>query len=209
MLLFIASIGVTSQLCSVERRGSSSSHWAPARTRAHPALVLVAHQRMDRDQRDDRVVRRLARGTPDGESGATCWQSGNQTYVMLITVAVTTVTWLIVTFVTAPEPDTKLDAFYQNVRPGGPGWRQVSELAGLRPRVDPRRCIRVDQALARRHRCGLLESVRARQGRLRRSRHGHCDAPVAAVAFAWIANSFRDEDAGVRAQRDVVPATGD
>ena len=32
---------------------------------------------------------------------------------------------------------------------------------------------------------------------------------LAAGAFAWIAKAFREEDAGVRAQRDVVPATGD
>jgi hypothetical protein len=32
---------------------------------------------------------------------------------------------------------------------------------------------------------------------------------IAAAAFAWIAKAFREEDAGERAQRDVVPATGD
>jgi hypothetical protein len=32
---------------------------------------------------------------------------------------------------------------------------------------------------------------------------------LAAAAFAWIAKAFREEDAGVRAQRDIVPATGD
>ena len=32
---------------------------------------------------------------------------------------------------------------------------------------------------------------------------------IAGGAFAWIAKAFREEDAGVRAQRDVVPATGD
>src|SRR3954468_24729010 len=41
-----------------------------------------------------------------------------QSYVMLITVVVSTVTWLTVTFLTAPEPDSKLDAFYEKVRPG-------------------------------------------------------------------------------------------
>ena len=38
--------------------------------------------------------------------------------------------WLAVTFITAPEPDAKLDSFYQRVRPGGPGWRAVSERLG-------------------------------------------------------------------------------
>ena len=56
------SIVVTSQLDI--GRGSVG---VPARARrrdgarADPPLVLVAHQRVERDQRDDRVVRRLAR----------------------------------------------------------------------------------------------------------------------------------------------------
>jgi len=32
---------------------------------------------------------------------------------------------------------------------------------------------------------------------------------IAAAAFAWIAKAFREENAGIRAQRDIVPATGD
>jgi hypothetical protein len=32
---------------------------------------------------------------------------------------------------------------------------------------------------------------------------------IAVLAFGWIAKAFREEDAGERAQRDVVPATGD
>ena len=44
---------------------------------------------------------------------------------------VSTVVWLAVTFMTAPEPDATLDAFYLRVRPGGPGWAQVSERLGL------------------------------------------------------------------------------
>ena len=50
---------------------------------------------------------------------------------MLITVGVTTVVWLGVTFATAPESSTTLDAFYRRVRPGGPGWRPVSSRLGF------------------------------------------------------------------------------
>ena len=50
---------------------------------------------------------------------------------MLITVGVTTVVWLAVTFATAPESSTTLDAFYRRVRPGGPGWRPVSSRLGF------------------------------------------------------------------------------
>jgi Na+/proline symporter len=54
-----------------------------------------------------------------------------QAIVMLVTVALTTAVWLAVTFLTAPEPDATLDAFYRRVRPGGPGWARVSERLGF------------------------------------------------------------------------------
>jgi Na+/proline symporter len=50
---------------------------------------------------------------------------------MLITVVVTTVVWLTVTMLTAPESNATLDAFYRRVRPGGPGWRAVSHRLGF------------------------------------------------------------------------------
>ena len=51
--------------------------------------------------------------------------------VMLITVAITTLTWIGVTFATRPEPDAILDSFYRRVRPGGPGWAAVSGRLGF------------------------------------------------------------------------------
>jgi len=51
-------------------------------------------------------------------------------WVMIITVTVTTVVWLVVTFATQPEPDAVLEAFYKRVRPGGPGWLRVSTKLG-------------------------------------------------------------------------------
>ncbi len=54
-----------------------------------------------------------------------------QALVMLVTVAVSTVVWLAVTFLTKPEPDATLEAFYKRVRPGGPGWARVSARLGL------------------------------------------------------------------------------
>lgn len=50
---------------------------------------------------------------------------------MLITVLVTTVVWLGVTFATQPESDATLERFYRRVRPGGPGWRAVSRRLGF------------------------------------------------------------------------------
>jgi Na+/proline symporter len=56
--------------------------------------------------------------------------SGDYALTMLITVAVTTVVWLTVTFLTDPESDATLDRFYRRVRPGGAGWRRVSQRLG-------------------------------------------------------------------------------
>ncbi len=52
-------------------------------------------------------------------------------YVMLVTVAITTVSWLSITFLTAPEPREKLVTFYRRVRPEGPGWRHIAAEAGI------------------------------------------------------------------------------
>ncbi|MDQ3136029.1 MAG: Na+:solute symporter [Gemmatimonadota bacterium] len=51
-------------------------------------------------------------------------------FTMLTTVLVTTVVWLTVTFLTAPESDATLERFYRRVRPGGPGWRGVARRLG-------------------------------------------------------------------------------
>ncbi len=52
-------------------------------------------------------------------------------YLMLVTVAITTVVWVVATFVTSPEPNEKLIAFYNRVRPEGPGWNRIAAQAGL------------------------------------------------------------------------------
>ena len=45
---------------------------------------------------------------------------------ILTTVGITTAVWLAATLLTAPEPEAKLVAFYQRVRPAGPGWRSIA-----------------------------------------------------------------------------------
>src|SRR5215208_5764627 len=62
---------------------------------------------------------------------ATDTSSGDYALAMLITVGVTTIVWLAVTYLTAPEPDAVLDRFYRRVRPGGWGWRPVAERLGF------------------------------------------------------------------------------
>jgi len=54
-------------------------------------------------------------------------------YIMLITVAATTIVWLAVTWMTAPEPDETLRNFYRRVRPHGAGWEPVRRALDLAP----------------------------------------------------------------------------
>jgi hypothetical protein len=55
---------------------------------------------------------------------------------LLATIAVTTVVWLTVTWVTAPADPDVLQRFYQKVRPAGPGWTAVRRAAGNLPSSD-------------------------------------------------------------------------
>ena len=57
-------------------------------------------------------------------------------YIMLYTVGFTTVVWLVVTFMTAPEPMDKLLSFYRKVHPWTVGWAPVAKLA---PEIPPTR----------------------------------------------------------------------
>jgi Na+/proline symporter len=50
---------------------------------------------------------------------------------LVTTTAVTTAVWLATTFATAPEPRETLAAFYEKVRPAGPGWRRIAGAAAV------------------------------------------------------------------------------
>ena len=52
-------------------------------------------------------------------------------YLMLVTVAITSVVWIAVTLLTRPEPIETLTVFYRRVRPEGPGWNRVAAIAGF------------------------------------------------------------------------------
>jgi SSS family solute:Na+ symporter len=54
-------------------------------------------------------------------------------YTLIYLVGWTTACWLAATFLTAPEPDAHLVAFYRRVRPEGPGWRRIARLASAPP----------------------------------------------------------------------------
>ena len=49
--------------------------------------------------------------------------------IMITTVAITTIVWLAVTYLTAPEPRDTLVAFYRRTRPSRAGWARVAALA--------------------------------------------------------------------------------
>ena len=50
-------------------------------------------------------------------------------WIMIITVAVTTVAWLATTFLTPPEPEGTLVAFFRRTRPARAGWGPVATKA--------------------------------------------------------------------------------
>lgn len=44
---------------------------------------------------------------------------------MIFTTILATISWVSVTFMTAPESDKTLQKFFDQVRPGGPGWKTI------------------------------------------------------------------------------------
>ena len=50
---------------------------------------------------------------------------------LMVITAITAAIWIPVMFLTPPESDEKLDAFYTLVRPGGAGWNRVRERTGI------------------------------------------------------------------------------
>ncbi|MCY7378594.1 MAG: Na+:solute symporter [Gemmatimonadaceae bacterium] len=124
-------------------------------------------------------------------------------WVMLITVVSSTIIWVSVTYLTSPEPDSKLESFYQRVRPGGPGWRRISEKLGYGRESIPGGALAWTNWLA-----GIVAVYASLFGigKLIFGEYltGAIMLIVAALAFGWIAKAFREEDASERGQRDVV-----
>jgi Na+/proline symporter len=112
--------------------------------------------------------------------------------IMLITVALSTVVWVAATFLTAPETDATLDSFYRRVRPGGPGWRRVSERLGFGRESIPGGALAWTNWIA-----GIIAVYSALFG-IGKIVFGEIGTGVtllviAVFAFAWIARSFRNE----------------
>jgi len=124
---------------------------------------------------------------PAGDLRADAW-------VMLVTVAVSTVVWLGVTFATKPEPDRVLESFYRRVRPGGPGWAIVSERIGFGRESIPGGALAWTNWIA-----GIVAVYSSLFGIgkliLGNLLPGLVMLAIAVIAFSWIARSFREEPA--------------
>ncbi|GAC1567920.1 MAG: Na+:solute symporter [Vulcanimicrobiaceae bacterium] len=57
--------------------------------------------------------------------------------VLLVTVPVTTLVWIAVTFATPAESEATLVRFYERVRPSAFGWRRIASVARVAPGVEP------------------------------------------------------------------------
>jgi SSS family solute:Na+ symporter len=131
---------------------------------------------------------------PAGDLRADAW-------VMLVTVAVSTVVWLSVTFLTKPEPDAVLERFYRRVRPGGPGWARISERAGFGREGIPGGALAWTNWIA-----GIVAVYSSLFGIgkivLGELVPGLVLLALAVGSFAWIARSFRSEP-------DALPGVGE
>jgi SSS family solute:Na+ symporter len=199
VLLFLASIAVTSQLSSIEKAwelllalGAGTGlvlilRWYWWRINAWSEISAMIASFVVSTLAFTFLAPRYAEGDPNATAA-----------VMLVTVAVSTVVWVVVTFATAPEPPAVLDAFYRRVRPGGPGWALVSQRLGLGREPIP------GGALAWTNWIAGIVAVYATLfgiGKLvfAETLTGLVMLAVAAAAFYWISRSFRSEVAPPRA----------
>jgi solute:Na+ symporter, SSS family len=116
----------------------------------------------------------------------------NDSVIMLITVGVSTVIWLAVTYLTPAENPAVLESFYRRVRPGGPGWAKVSEQIGFGREQIPGGALAWTNWIA-----GIVAvySTLFGIGKLVFGEFGTglILLVIATIAFAWIARSFRSE----------------
>ncbi len=200
VFLFIASIGVTSQLSSVEQAwrfllalGAGTGlvlilRWYWWRINAWSEISAMIASFVVSTIAFRTVPQRFAPGDPNADAT-----------IMVVTVAASTFVWLTVTFMTNPEPDSVLEAFYRRVRPGGPGWRRVAESAGFGREGIPGGALAWSNWIA-----GIVAvySTLFGIGKLIFGDTVQAVAmlAVAAAAFFWISRSFRNEGPGGAAE---------
>ena len=193
LLLFLASIAVTSQLSSIEKAwelllalGAGTGlvlilRWYWWRINAWSEISAMIASLVVSLLAFRFVAPRYAEGDPNAQAA-----------VMVVTVAVSTVVWLVVTFATSPEPPAVLEAFYRRVRPGGPGWAQVSQRLGFGREPIPGGALAWTNWIAGivavyATLFGIGKLVFAETGT------GIVMLLIAVIAFYWISRSFRGE----------------
>jgi Na+/proline symporter len=199
VFLFLGSIVVTWQLGSIERAwrfllalGAGTGlvlilRWYWWRINAWSEISAMVTSFVVATITSLTVPQRFAAGDPNADA-----------WIMLITVAVTTVVWVSVTLMTSPEPDAVLRSFYQRVRPGGPGWRRVARAAGFDREGIP------GGALTWSHWIAGIVAVYATLFGIGKVIFGELAMGVgmlalAAAAFYWVSRSFRQFDQPVAA----------
>jgi SSS family solute:Na+ symporter len=195
VLLFIASIGVTSQLSSVEKAweyllaiGAGTGlvfilRWYWWRINAWSEISAMVASLVVSIFAFIYIKPMFAANDPNAIA-----------VIMLVTVACSTVVWVVVTMLTPPETDATLESFYQRVRPGGPGWVTVSTRLGYGREPIP------GGALAWTNWIAGIVAVYATLFGIGKIIFGYTGAgllmlAVAAAAFYWISRSFVGEGA--------------
>ncbi|MGI8497752.1 MAG: sodium:solute symporter family protein [Gemmatimonadaceae bacterium] len=211
VLLFLASIGVTSQLSSVEQAWKMLLALG-----AGTGLVLILRWywwRINAWSEISAMISSFVVSIITGRWIVPTFFPGTDSMrqdalVMLITVIITTVIWVSVTFLTPPEPQAVLDSFYRRVRPGGPGWASVSERLGLGREPIPGGALAWTNWLA-----GIV-AVYATLFGIGKLIFGEVVRGlvllvVALAAFLWIARSFREEPRMPEPVAEAVPIAAD
>ena len=193
ILLFLASMVVTSQLSSVEKAwelllalGAGTGlvfilRWYWWRINAWSEISAMVASFIVSIASFYFIKPRFA----DSDPNATA-------IIMLVTVACSTVVWITVTMLTRPESDATLDAFYLRVRPGGPGWATVSRRLGFGREKIP------GGALAWTNWIAGVVAVYATLFGIGKVIFGYTGEGVvmlsiAALAFYWISRAFKAE----------------
>ncbi len=193
VFIFVASIAVTSQLSSVEQAwkfllamGAGTGlvlilRWYWWRINAWSEISAMVASLITSLIAFQTIPQRFAAGDPNADAT-----------IMLVTVAVSTVVWVSVTYLTAPEPDSVLEPFYRRVRPGGAGWSRISQQTGF-----GREGI-AGGALAWTNWIAGVVAVYATLFGIGKLIFGDfvpgmIMLAIAAGAFAWIAKSFRQD----------------
>ena len=197
VLLFVASIGVTYNLESVEQAwkfllamGGGTGlvmilRWYWWRISAWSEISAMIASFITSLLALAYIRPRFAPTDPNGDA-----------MVMVVTVAVTTVVWVTVTFATQPESPAILESFYTRVRPGGPGWATVSKRLGYGREPIP------GGALAWTNWIAGVVAVYATLFGIGKVIFGEMALGIgllvlAVIAFAWIARSFTAEGGGM------------